>query len=111
MNNNKDNMQTTILNDTYREFKFLVDEGVDIEESFKSTVSEMLEEASEAILDVSFQLAYKDGYVDALRRISDQTDSLADALELDDHVCEDCKEEMKMSECGDCDCEDGCELD
>lgn len=109
--NNKENAQTNIINETYEEFSFLVSEGISMEEAFHSTVAEMLEDASEALLDVAFHISYKDGYIDAMRKVAEQSNNLADVLEDDEHLCNDCRIESEMKECGDCDCEDGCELD
>lgn len=114
MNNSMQNQEDecTICN-SYDTFKSLVKDGIPIDEAFYYLMNEAVSEAVEDATRETAEIAFREGYITAMRTISGQAEKIADAIEFEDDETEcDCEFCQPKTECDDCDCEDGnCEVD
>lgn len=113
INNNMPNKEDecTICN-SYETFKNLVKDGIPIDEAFYYLMNEAVSEAVEDATRETAEVAFREGYIIAMRTVAGQAEKIADTIEFEDDESEcDC-EFCKPEECDDCDCEDGeCEVD
>lgn len=84
---------------TYDLFKTYVKDGIPVEEAFYHSVAQLYEETLADTIDALHESVYKEGVLAGIRSLAEYADDVADNIEFGSDTC------------GDCNCEDECELE